>query len=257
MNNCVYQMPKLFPEPGSENLVIIVNSVGDAKEFSCLIADCLVDLHCVGTSQCFPLYYYENSARRDAISEHALTQCKNLYGHKVEKTDIFFYVYGILHSPEYRTKFGADLKKSLPRVPLAMHEDAFWKFSTAGRRLAKLHLDYENMPGLDNVVVEGNLKNLKVEKMRFADRTRRDTIIYNPTTTIHNIPTRVYDYIISGQSAVEWVMEKYQVKIDKTTSIANDPNTWIQESGKPDYILQLLLSVIAISDQTIQITSQL
>jgi predicted helicase len=120
-----------------------------------------------------------------------------------------------------------------------------------------LHLNYETVPALESVVVERKSSNLKVEKMRFAAKDKKDVIVYNSSIVIKNIPLRVYDYIVNGKSAVEWVMERYQVKTDKDSGIVNDPNLWAEECGKPDYILQLLLSVMTVSVKTMDIVDGL
>jgi predicted helicase len=271
-----YQMPKLFPATSSENLMICVPGLGATKDFSALISRNIADINCVWAAQCFPLYYYEESnpkqrdifakpatstyERKDGVSDFILAKAREQYGAAVKKEDIFYYVYGLLHSREYCSRFGDDLKKSLPRIPLVSDSADFWAFSDAGRKLADLHLNYETVPALAGVVVDGadaNPPNFKVVKMRFGDKTSRDTIQYNASIKVRNIPARVYDYVVNGKSAVEWVMERYQVKTDKDSGIVNDPNCWAEECGKPDYILQLLLSVIAVSVKTMEIVDGL
>ncbi|MCL1877918.1 MAG: hypothetical protein FWF80_03600 [Defluviitaleaceae bacterium] len=168
-----------------------------------------------------------------------------------------FYVYGFLHSPAYRATFADDLKKSLPRIPFVESAEDFWAFSRSGRELAALQLNYETVPPLPEVTVNGDRSNLHVKKMRFPAKDRKDTIRYNPRLSVSNIPPKAYDYIVNGKSAIEWVMERYQVKTDKASGITNDPNLYAQESGKPDYILNLLLSVIAVSVKTVEIVKTL
>jgi predicted helicase len=165
-NNMQYQIPKLFPNPALGNLVICVSGVGVDKDFSCMISNIIPDLELVGKSQCFPLYYYEDSAapkelfdaadstsgkyiRRDGVSDFILERVQKQYGISagatsgLTKEDIFYYVYGFLHSKEYRETFANDLKKMLPRLPLVDNVKDFWTFSKAGRKLANLHLNYE------------------------------------------------------------------------------------------------------------------
>ena len=155
-----YQNQKLFPEPDTKNLMICVN--GSSKNFSTLITDKVTDLGFVGTTQCFPLYYYTSetdfsngyigtnklSIKHEAISDYILNLARKYYGDKVQKIDIFYYIYGFLHSTEYKNTFANDLKKSLPRIPLLENEEEFWKFSKAGRELADLHLNYKNQTPL-------------------------------------------------------------------------------------------------------------
>lgn len=151
-----YQIPRLFPELNSENLVICVSGVGVTKDFSCIITDVLPDLELIGKSQCFPLYYYEapdysdmfapkeKYVRRCAVSEFILQKAQRQYSDKkVSREDIFYYVYGFLHLPAYRRAFAPDLKKMLPRIPLVDSAETFYAFSRAGRALARVHLNYE------------------------------------------------------------------------------------------------------------------
>jgi predicted helicase len=226
--------------------------------------------------QCFPLYYYEEQdkqsptlfdfasearsdyIRRDGVSDFILERAKKQYGKNVTKEDIFYYVYGFLHSPEYRAAFANDLKKMLPRLPLVEDVRDFWKFSKAGRQLAELHVSYEEVEPYPDVQVTGDDgKSYRVEKMRFPAKGQKDTIHYNSLITLTNIPARAYEYIVNGKSAIEWLMERYQVTIHKESGIKNDPNDWATEVGNPRYILDLLLSVINVSVQTVEIVEGL
>ena len=167
-------------------------------------------------------------------------------------------MYGFLHSKEYRETFANDLKKMLPHLPLIEDVKDFWAFSKAGRKLAELHLNYETVAPFDGVQVSGDDGiHYKVVKMRFPQKGQKDTIIYNSRITLTNIPDKAYEYVVNGKSAIEWVMERYQVKIDKTSSIKNDPNDWSKEVGNPRYILDLLLSIINMSIKTVDIVNTL
>ncbi|MDR2734950.1 MAG: hypothetical protein LBC99_10015 [Spirochaetota bacterium] len=278
-----YQQTKLFPENGSENRLICVSGVGVTKNFSCIITELLPDLEVIGKSQCFPLYWYEkkNAAqselfrdsadayiRHDAVSDFILDQAKTRYGGKIIKEDIFYYVYGILHHPEYRRIFANDLKKMLPRLPLVEKAADFWAFSKAGRDLADLHLNYEDQPPLAEICINGmeiekwraetgkrrvESGEWKVHQMKFPAKGQKDTILYNAFLTISNIPPKAYTYIVNGKSAIEWIMERYAITTHKESGIQNNPNDWAEEHNNPQYILDLLLSVIAVSAQTMDI----
>lgn len=298
-----YQIPKLFPTPDSKNLLIGVNGVGSAKEFCALITDTLPDLEYVSKSQCFPLYWYEviepdqhslfgdddaQIVKHEAISDFILERAQSKYGNKVQREDIFYYVYGILHSKSYRETFSADLKKMLPRIPLVSDYEKFWAFSKAGRDLANLHLNYEKVAPCPDVTVE-SLNNAvfeipkprnasddalmvaegnasanpdeyayyAVEQMKFPKKGQKDTIIYNHYHTIKNIPEKAYEYVVNGKSAIEWIMERYAVTTDQKSGITNNPNDWSREHEKPRYIFDLLLSVINVSVQTVGIVNGL
>ena len=280
-NNMQYQVPKLFPKKNLDNLVICLPAPGGKKEFSVLISENIPDIHLNGDNQCFPLYYYEERTkqtpglfdeagqseyiRHDAVSDFILKRAVTQYGKSVIKEDIFYYVYGILHSPDYRETFKNDLKKMLPRLPLVNEPKDFWKFSKTGRSLAELHINYESVapyPDVEVVEPEEIYQMLpdefyQVSKMRFPKKGQKDTIIYNGRITIKNIPEKAYEYVVNGKSAIEWIMERYQVKTDKKSGITNDPNDWSKEHDNPSYIFDLLLSVINVSVQTVDIVEGL
>jgi predicted helicase len=167
-------------------------------------------------------------------------------------------VYGFLHSNEYRETFANDLKKMLPRLPLVEEVKDFWAFSNAGRKLAELHLNYEMVAPFEDTKVSGDDgKFYTVDKMRFPKKDQKDTIIYNSKITISNIPAKAYEYVVNGKSAIEWIMERYQVSTHKESGITNNPNDWATETDNPRYILDLLLSVINVSMQTVEIVNSL
>lgn len=285
LNHRVYQIPRLFPTSNHRNLVICVSGVGASKDFSTLITDCIPDLQLQFNGQCFPLYWYDDSTadiadlfsaqqsdadryvRRDGVTDWILSTARKQYGSRVTREDIFYYVYGILHAPDYRTTFAADLKKSLPRLPLVESPDDFWAFSRAGRSLAELHLGYEHVEPyagchtVNSTTSEDEAINYRVEKMRFGkldSKTADKSIIhYNAGITIENIPLEAYDYVVNGKSAIEWVMERYAVKTDPTSQITNDPNDWCREHDDPKYIYNLLLRIITVSLETMKIVRSL
>ena len=75
--------------------------------------------------------------------------------------------------------------------------------------------------------------------------------------TISNIPAKAYEYFVNGKSAIEWIMERYAVTTHKESGIINDPNDWAKEVGNSRYILDLLLSIINVSVQTVDIVNSL
>ena len=273
------QWKNLFPLKESRNLIICFSN---AKSPTVMISDILPDLHFVGDSQCFPLYWYEENKnkqmtlfddesnadfiRHDGITDWILKEVRKRFGDtkSLTKEHIFYYVYGLLHSQGYRERFADDLKKSLPRIPIMDRVDDFMAFYKAGKELAELHLNYEIVEPCPTVNVEYSVhpnditdEDFYVEKMRFPSKEQKDTIIYNGKIRLTNIPKEAYDYIVNGKSAIEWLMERYAVTIDKNSLIKNDPNDWGKEHGKPRYILDLMLSVINVSVKTMQIVNAL
>ena len=275
------QMPRIYPN-GAENLTICVASIGDKKDFSCLITNTHTDLHFTGTSQCFPLYWYDvdperkskqssiadfgadvqsnGMVRHDGISDWALEQARSKYGNDVTKEDIFYYIYGYLHSPDYRSAFVDDLKLSLPRIGFVDNPDDFKRFTEAGRRLAEIHLNYESAPPCESVLINGrsdieaflsNESLLKVSKMKLDPVGRK--LVYNEHITIENIPEEAFRYIVNGRSALGWIVDQYQISKDKESGIVNDPNEYAGSA----YILNLIMSVITVSVETVKIQDSL
>ncbi|MEI2638371.1 MAG: type ISP restriction/modification enzyme [Microthrixaceae bacterium] len=306
LNNTVYQLPRIFPNADAENLTIGVHR-RSAAEFAFRGAHWYSDLPDVDVwvdpTPSFPRYIYDlapsadaaqaanaqgelfsdagtdsndtdggdsGQPRRHNVTDHALALYRTLDS-KIDKDDVFFYVYGILHSPDYRSAFAADLKKSLPRIPQVDNAEDFWGFSNAGRELAELHTDYEDVepwPDLAYEYATGADKDdpatYRVTKMKHPkvkldgesveDRTR---IIYNEHITIGNIPEAAYGYELGSRSAIGWVMEAWRVRTDKASGIVNDPNDWATEHNDPTYILDLIGRVVTVSMRTIEIVEGL
>ena len=279
----LYQVPKLFPTTKHKNFVISVIGVVGRKGFSALIANEIPSLHFLDTGQMFPLYYYDKSGpgetadlfqsamkpgndgyiKRDAITDFAFERFRSTYrDQKITKEDIFYYIYGLLHSPTYRSKYENDLKKILPRIPCAKN---FWGYSTKGRELAEIHLGYESIEPFDlkEEVRDGAPKKAKdlykvnEAGMRFPKVKRqedRTTIIYNQFVTLKGIPESAYDYVVNGKSAIEGIMERYVPTTDKDNGIKNDPNEW---SDDPRYIVDLVKRIVRVSVETNRIVSEL
>ncbi len=284
---------RFFPTEDSTNLVICTQSIGDKKDFGVIITDCIPDMHLNQTTQGFPMYYYEENPhqqynlfedgstqgkyiRRDGVTDWILKEVRKRFGGSmaITKEHIFYYVYGILHSEDYRNRFADDLKKSLPRIPIVDKVEDFMALYNAGKKLADLHLNYESVPPYADMLIsstpiqtkEGDkYEEFRVEKMQFrkvrdengklvADKS---AIVYNGLFTIEKIPQKAYEYVVNGKSAIEWIMERYQVTIDKASHIKNDPNDWSREHNNPSYIFKLLLSVINLSVQSVDIIKSL
>jgi predicted helicase len=273
-----------------------VSTVGAKNKFSVLAVKNIPDIGIwIDATPCFALHLYDaepsvaNRAepglfdgdegevsldRRHNVTEHAFAAYQTL-DEAIERDDIFFYVYGILHSCDYRTAFEADLKKSLPRIPQVATAEDFWAFSKAGRDLASLHTDYETFdpwPDLTYTHAAGfdpnhpdayrvlKMKHPKVvdpldpKGAKVEDRSR---IIYNDWITIGAIPERTHDYQLGSRSAIAWVMESNRVRIDKASGIRNDPNDWAIEHDDPTYILDLVGRVVTVSMRTLDIVNAL
>ncbi|MEA5531792.1 type ISP restriction/modification enzyme [Dolichospermum sp. UHCC 0684] len=274
-NDMTYQLPRIFPGKMSKNLVICISGLGGTKEQSVLITDTLTDLNMQhSATQCFPLYIYEKQSelgelfatanteqytKKENISDSILKEYQQKYQDKtISKEDIFYYIYGVLHSPEYKQRFASDLKKMLPRIPFTAD---FWTFSKAGRELAYWHLNYETIEPYELEEFKKELylddEDYRVEKMVFGKHKNgidKTIIIYNSKLTLSQIPLEAYEYIVNGKSALEWIMERYKVTKDKDSGIINDPNHW---SENPRYIVELVKRIVKVSLETVKIVNSL
>ena len=314
---------RYFPTPGHDNVGFYLVGQGSDVPFSTVMTDAAPNLHVTGAGsggQFFPRWtwepvggrhdadsgmldlsggeYAEESStavgqegevlggyrRVDNITDATLRSYQAAYGPEVTKDDVFYYVYALLHSPEYRTRYGADLKKSLPHIPLVASREDFVAFTAVGRGLADLHLDYESVkPTPLSLVVDGqdvpwDLREtispslLHVEKMRYA-RVRRDgklendktSIVYNEHVTISGIPAQAQDYLLGSRSGLDWLLDRYRVSTHKASGIVNDPNDWMAEgagggptaSAQPHYLLDLIARITTVSVRTQQIVTSL
>jgi predicted helicase len=276
--------PSLFPESQTENFVLCVTNKSAPTPFSALMCREVPSLSLFGAgnpADCYPRYVFKAESdisdvslfdapadsRFHGITDASLANFQARTGPQVSKDDIFFYVYGIMHSPEYRETFASDLKKDVPRVPYVTNPADFFTFSNSGRALADLHLDYESVdpwPDLEikhsNKFNSDNPESYRVEKMKYAKtgrETDRTTIIYNSNITISNIPLEAHDYTVGSKSALDWIVERYQVKTDKDSGIVNDPNDWATEHDDPTYIFDLVRRIVTVSMRTNEIVAGL
>ncbi|MBK8023850.1 MAG: N-6 DNA methylase [Chloroflexi bacterium] len=259
LNEEIYVLSEIFPTLDSEhdNRVISVTDAGSAKPFMCLVTASIPDLHLVGagaSAQTFPFYTYDpdGSNRRENITDWALARFREQYGDdQISKWDIFYYVYALLHHPVYREKYAANLKRDLPRIPYAPD---FHAFARAGRKLAALHLDYETVTPypLDFAWKPGKPITWRVEKMKLnADKT---ALVVNDALTLKGIPAAPFEYRLGSRSALDWVIDQYQVKTDKRSGITSDPNRYSEDER---YIVDLVGRVVHVSVETVAIVAGL
>lgn len=257
------QFPSIFPtfEAETENQVICVAGIGDRKGFGCLATNRIPCLDLAFEKvQCFPFYTYneDGTNRCENITNWALAEFQDQYGDDhISKWDIFYYIYGLLHHKEYCEKYKENLKDNLPHIPFA--ED-FWAFADAGKQLAHLHVNYESIPKYEGLTLKENAdkpRNWRVEKMDLSEKKRQ--IKYNNFLTIEGIPAEVFDYKLGSWSALKWIVNQYEIKVDKDTKkrkgsyIERDPNS----EEEPHYILDLIAHVITVSLETVKIINGL
>jgi len=261
-----YGEPAYFPSKSTINKQIALTNIGCSKDFHCIATDLISDYHLTGDSQCFPLFVYDNdgATRRDNITDWGLEQFREHYNApSITKLDIFNYVYGILHDPAYRTKYAANLKRELPRIPYAKD---FYKVAEIGKRLMELHIGYEDQPEYPLTEVwalpkgyrsEYGQEVTRIDQVPMAERYRvtkmkrnkKDPtqLIVNDFLTLTGIPPNVDEYKLGNRSALDWIVDQYQISTDKRSGITNDPN----REDEPMYIVRLIKKVVTVSVETV------
>ncbi|GAA9377247.1 DEAD/DEAH box helicase family protein [Helicobacter pylori] len=252
LNEGQYQLPKIFPDKDAQN-VVINTGVGNGKNFSVLVSDCISDYSLISPNQAYPLYYYDDLGNRHyAISGYALNLFRKHYeDNSIAEEEIFYYIYAILHHKGYLEKYKNSLTKEAPRT--ALSED-FKELSVLGKELAELHLNYEN--GEMHASVEyKTLMNAEEEGYYDVETMKKigDRINYNNHIAITKIPKKAFEYVVNGKSAIDWVIERYQKTSDKESLIENNPNDY--KDGK--YVFELLCRVIKLSEKSVDLIEKI
>lgn len=258
----VVEMPGLYLKKwGSKNMAIVTTGRSTSKGFSTLITQNIPDRNLMsGGAQGF--MRYDNEKRQESLLINDNSNITKAFANKLglSEDDTFSYVYGLLNSKEYQAKYQNDLTKDLARIPLVQDKK---RYVEIGKKLMALHLNYEQVPVYNDVEIKySGIPNYKVNKMKFAKHWNtegklekdRSKIIFNDSITVSGIPDKAYQYIVNGKSAIEWIMDQYQIKYDKKSDITDDPNDY---SNDPKYIFNLLLRIINVSVQTVDLINQL
>jgi predicted helicase len=297
LNNRRAQMPRMFPDSSVNNLVISLVGQGTPKAFSAIMTNVLPDVQLQANGQCFPLKLYENTISerpavatpqgemfedapatglledaagqhiiKDGITDAGLKHFADTYPTEtITKADVFYYIYGLLHSEDYKSRYADNLSKELPRIPCVKKAADFWTFSKAGRELAEWHINYETVTPYAVSFAGGNMAlkllddaDFRVTQMKFASKADKTTVVYNNKITMTDIPLEAYDYVVNSKPALEWVMERQAVTTHKDSGIVNDANDWaIDTMHNPRYPLELFQRVITVSLETMKIVNSL
>ncbi len=254
-NEYRYKMPDFYPNQDSRTLVLCCTGQGSNSPFSALVTDFLPNDNFIEAGVVLPFEIPKNGAEQGStlfadidtpesnVTQWALDLFSEAYGRKVSPREIFTYVYAVLNSPVFIQKYASDLRKDVPRIPLLKDFDGY---SSLGEKLVELHLNYEDLEFFGGAPHESKAK---VEKMRFGTDKNKTQITVRPGEVITGIPMVAYDYVVNGKPAIEWVMDRYQVRNDQDSAIVNDPNDWDPSAGS-SYISALLRKVITLSVRT-------
>lgn len=256
LNEEVYGMPMLFPvnSRDSSNAVICSPGIGNRQAFGVFAVDSIPALDfAFEKMQCFSFYTYDEdgSNRRENITDWALAEFRNHYSDRsITKWQIFHYTYALLHHPEYRSHYAANLKRELPRIPFAPE---FRRYAEIGQRLMDIHINYEQQPEypLEHIENPGEKLDWRVEKISMSkDKTE---LRYNQFLTLRGIPPETYEYRLGNRSALEWIVDQYRVSTDPRSGIVNDPN----READPEYIVRLIGQVVTVSLETVRLVREL
>ena len=291
LNERTYRLPDLYPTPESENIGVSIVGTGSKSPFGVTATSLIPCLHLIGSDVTivYTRWRYEDApaaptlpgmppaGRVSNVNPQAVARFRAALGDDLTDDDIFYYVYGILHSPDFRSTFESSLKKEKPRVPLVTSRQLFDAFVEAGRELCDLHVGYETVepyplteewaagadPETNPDLLLVGTSQMRYEKAsvpgtghgkRDLDRSR---LRYNAYLTLGGIPPEAHDYVLGTRSGIDWVIDRYYVRTDKASGIVNDPNQWGLERGEPRYIIDLIKRVVTVSVRTVEIVSGL
>ena len=292
LNECVYRVPSIFPNADSKNMAFSITGKGARWGFSVIMTDVNPNLELVSVGQVFAQWHETETSeknstaeeqhtmlpegqktvsRKESVSEYGLKHFQSHYRNgDISRDDIFYYVYGLLHSEQYREKYKDNIRRELPRIPMARTLANFHKFSEAGKRLGNLHVNFESAAQYPADLVRSDLaledsncdtELYRVEKMEFIKKDGKidlSRVKYNKHIMISGIPTEAWQYVVNGRSALKWVMDYQKVRIDQKSGIKNDPNLYaIETMNDPAYPLKLFLSVISVSLETLKTIKEL
>ena len=275
------QLPELYPDPDTDNLGLYITGTGISAPFSALITNTIADDGLTGHAVCLPRYHFIQAQkltrqpdadnpemeRVSNINPKALSQFREWYHDTaITEDDLFYYTYGMLHCQQWREAFADDLTKAPARIPMVVTAEDFRAFVEAGRQLADLHVNYESAEpyDLEEIHAPGWDADApgayRVEKMSYAGRSPNlnpTRIIYNAGITLAGIPEHAHEYRLGSRSALDWLIDRYQVTTHKASGIVNDPNDWATEHDQPHYILDLVKRVTTVSVRTVGIVRNL
>ena len=291
LNSSTSRLPSLFPTPESTNLVLHTVNQGSRCPFGAAVTDCLADLGLFGrgAERHYARWRYEDvpdgprlldtapAGRVSNLNPQALARFRDTLGDDISDDDLFFYVYGMLHAPDFRSTFEASLTKEAPRVPLVESRVLFDAFAAAGRELCDLHANYETAEpyplteewaagadpdaSLDLLLVGSTRMSYPKVTIPGTGHGARDVdrgrLRYNDHLTLSGIPPETHEYLIGLRSGIDWIIDRYYMKTDKASGIVNDPNQWGLDRGEPRYILDLIKRVVTVSVRTVEIVAGL
>lgn len=263
---------KIYPTAKKCSESIYTSGVGAQKEYSVLITNCIPDVSMMPSGQGFPRYRFENieedqppdilSGLNDGsvnnLSNDVLLKMRSeLSNDRIDMDDLFCYVYGLLHSLEYRERYKNDLMKSLPRIPFYK---CYMELIEAGKQLKKLHLEYETCeeyPLIANCnTSERNMSAACVigkKPMKLFGK-KLNSLKINEKMSLSGIPADAHEYVVNGKSPLGWFIDQYQYKLDDLSGIQSNPNDWFED---PKDLISSIKRAVHVSVETVSIMKAL
>ena len=272
VNEEIYRQERIYATPYVSNIGISISDKDKNNPLSCLMTDVLPDLNILHCGQYLPRWTYAKGLSGDGYEQVSNinpivlgTFIDHFDDDSISEDDLFYYVYGILHHPDYRTRYAANLNKEAARIPMAATLLDFRLFADAGEILSGLHVNYESVepyPLKEEITGNPDMLNLyRVTKKMKHPGKRGDedesSLVYNEHITLTGIPEEAHRYVVGQYSALRWLRERYYIKTDKASGIVNDPNAWCDEHGDPRYIIDLVKRIVAVSVKTMEIVDSL
>lgn len=273
LNEDQHRIPLIFDGSSVKNVGIALSGVGTSSDFSAMIVDETPDLQLLPNGSVFPVAYVDppystddvnslfggesDSRWKTNISNLAKTHFRDKFNREMEPEELFNYVFGVLNSDEYRSRYSADLGKMLPRIPAVTE---FERMASVGKQMAELFTGFEDLKpyGLEVSAPTGH--NFRVQKMKFGkigDALDKSVIVYNDSVRLSGIPPEAHDFRIGGRSALEWVIERYQIRQDVASGLVNDPNDWIEQQQDPKWLIHHIGRVVTLSLEMLRLRSML
>jgi predicted helicase len=196
------------------------------------------------------MYFYDkNGAKQENITDWSLQQFHQQYDNQqITKEKIFYYVYAVLHAPAYRVAYEQNLKRDFPRIPF--YPD-FNKYAAAGKQLADLHIDYENVAPYPLEVVEKQVAENYIPKAKLKADKSNHCIEIDDITKLCAVPEAAWEYKLGNRSAIEWVLDQYKESKPSDKTILEHFNTYRFADYKQN-VIELLKKVCTVSVETIR-----
>jgi predicted helicase len=253
-SNDLVEMPSSLPRLTiNKNLFIIFSGTSHSKPFQTFSTDNVFSFDILEKTTGVPLFTFDKSGNPiENITDWGLNQFVKQYKtKKISKENIFYYVYAVLHNPDYREKYELNLKRELPRIPF--YSD-FNKWCDLGRELFDLHISYEKAEPFK--LKEATYNDIVMPKSKLKADKEIGTIILDEATTLSGIPKEAWEYKLGNRSAIEWILDQYKEGKSKDETIAEKFDTYRYDDHKSN-VIDLIKRVCTVSVRTVEVIKKM